>query len=773
MYESFFGLTHRPFSAAPDASCFFACETTQHVLEELTKSVLGGQGIGIMTAPAGMGKTLLCKKLAETLEDSCQVVYLPNSNFPTRRSLLQSILYELGHPYCSLGEQELRLELTTAIRELPEEKELIALIVDEAHILSNRLLEELRTLTNLSENGSSPIRLVLSGQLVLEEKLTEPELADLNQRVCCQVYLEPLSRYESVAYLEHRIRLAGQELETLFTQEAVEIIAQVSDGSPRCLNQLADHAFLLGYVSEDNPISELTVREALDDLKQLPLHWNEPTPMLDPIDQIRAEAGLVAEDSDDLENFETDDADFETAEIEPTEGHFIEDEVEDEPEVEDFQPVDSDGTFEVGAEFEVGSSEVTDSVIEHGLEEIAEREEEFVEEDEHSAVFEVSGESEEEAQVEDGAATYALDDSESAAFEVGGSEDPQESIVETMDSIMETVSSLSSFDADSEENPTAEFQEEEVIDRYAELDAISENSPAEVVYDSAPVDLADQAVTSEEDEQSIEETLKYQPEETQQLAEEIVEFESPVDEAVDLVESALQFDSNSEMDQENTVDSGIDEVSGNMDVINSNAFLRQNPRPDEIIDELLPLLEGIDDLDEDSMIVTSEFLSDGDDAEDDRSSDASLPAANLKEAVRSPKIPLVLDTQSQLIAEILNGTDIEEDIGAEVLDVCIDTQQLLHGSVILDDSLFPFNPPHIEAEGIQKSEPEAFADSIESNSEIDEPVEYDVVEPETVHLEESQSQAAEGATHPAEDNADPPVHYQRLFSELRRKQRRA
>ncbi len=233
-----------------------------------------GQGIGILTAPAGLGKTILCRKLADALRNQFAVVFLPNANFPTRRSLLQAVLYEMGHPYLRLGEQELRLEFSAAVRDLCPDRAGLVLIVDEAHLLHNRLLEELRTALHLLHDGEMLVRLILSGQLELEERLVKKDLAAINQRIVCHVSLSSLSMAESEIYLEERIEWAAGSLRRIFEPAAVRMICQASDGSPRCLNQLADHAMLLAAAESVDCVTTAHVFEALEQLKQLPLHWN-------------------------------------------------------------------------------------------------------------------------------------------------------------------------------------------------------------------------------------------------------------------------------------------------------------------------------------------------------------------------------------------------------------------------------------------------------------------------------------------------------------------
>ena len=276
MYEAYFNLQKRPFSSTPDASCFFAPESIQETFDELILRAESGQGIGILTAQAGTGKTLLCRRLAAELASRWTPVFLANANFPTRRALLQSVLFELGKPYSGLEEQELRLAVYAALRDLTLAGRGVVLIVDEAHLLSDRLLEELRLLASLAEGRLPLARVILAGQPLLEERMLEPALEALNQRVACHVYLEPLTRRQSIEYVEYRIEWAGGICSQVFTETALESIAAGAGGLPRCLNQLCDQALLLAYVQEQARVTRECVDEALSTLRQLPLRWNTP-----------------------------------------------------------------------------------------------------------------------------------------------------------------------------------------------------------------------------------------------------------------------------------------------------------------------------------------------------------------------------------------------------------------------------------------------------------------------------------------------------------------
>ncbi len=418
MYQSQFGLSRRPFSSTPDPTCVVPVGGMPEALSELEHCAQDGQGIGILTAPPGLGKTILCRKLAEALRERFAVVFLPNANFPTRRSLLQAVLYEMGHPYLRLGEQELRLEFTTAVRDLHPDREGLVLIVDEAHLLHQRLLEELRTATHLVHEGEMLVRLILCGQLELEERLVRKDLAAINQRIVCHSTLCSLSLAESQEYLQQRIEWAGGSLESILEPEAVRMICQASDGNPRCLNQLCDHGLLLASANQEPRVTPRHVSEALEELQQLPLHWNH----VQTVSSAPVATSHVVEIVCD--------------EVEPRE--------EDHNAIEDCEEIEAPET----AYFEVGAIEETPiAAQETDSEDEAESAIEFSE-----PFGEIEIGWEDEAPLEEGAESdpQALGSGEALQIEVETEVEPEPQVVDLIDE--------------------PEMETEAVVDHYAQLD---------------------------------------------------------------------------------------------------------------------------------------------------------------------------------------------------------------------------------------------------------------------------------------------------------------
>ncbi|HVJ85879.1 MAG TPA: AAA family ATPase [Caulifigura sp.] len=274
MYEKFFSLAHRPFAAAPNLECIVAHEGYVQARERLLRCLTDGCGLAVLTAPPGLGKSLLCQDLQSRLRGLFTVAYLCSAQFPNRKAMLQAILFELGADYLGLSEDEARLCVMQAALEAATRGRSLIVIVDEAHLVSTELLQELRTLAEPSPRCANPVRLMLAGQLELEERLADPELESLNQRVACHAILESLSQADAAEYIHERLAIAGAKTQA-FSEEALAFIVRAADGNPRAIHQLCDHCLLSAYTIEEKPISLETARNSLDDLRALPLHWND------------------------------------------------------------------------------------------------------------------------------------------------------------------------------------------------------------------------------------------------------------------------------------------------------------------------------------------------------------------------------------------------------------------------------------------------------------------------------------------------------------------
>jgi type II secretory pathway predicted ATPase ExeA len=277
MYEAHFGLKRRPFGSTPNGDYYYPATHHERALSSIQAAVSDFEGISILTGEPGTGKTLLCHRLLERLGPEVQNAFLANSHLPNRTALLQSILFDLSLPYLGLSEQELRLQLTDHLLKTFQAGKRTVLLVDEAQHLEVDLLEELRLLGNLEANHRRALQVILVAQPGLLSTLNRPEMAGLQQRTAIRVSLEPLDRHEAADYLVQHIRASGGRPQSIFTDEALEVLAGGTRGIPRLLNQTGHQALLLAQAANLNSVDAEVAMEALS-IVGLSLHPEEPTP---------------------------------------------------------------------------------------------------------------------------------------------------------------------------------------------------------------------------------------------------------------------------------------------------------------------------------------------------------------------------------------------------------------------------------------------------------------------------------------------------------------
>jgi type II secretory pathway predicted ATPase ExeA len=276
MHESFFGLQKRPFLAVPTLDRYFPVAGQEQAIQACRRAIGRAEGPIAILGGTGLGKSMVCLRVADAFRRSFEVVLLSSSQICSRRALLQSLLFELRMPYRDLNEGELRLSLLDRLQpsnDYPTDG--VLLIVDEAQSLSIKLLEELRMITNLTRDGQQRVRLVLCGTQRLDELLSHPQLESLNQRLAGRCYLSPLNAGETAAYITHKVELCGASIHGVMTDEAMRMVHRATDGVPRLIDQLCDQALRAAADINQRPCSAGTVEEAWAALQQLPLPWSD------------------------------------------------------------------------------------------------------------------------------------------------------------------------------------------------------------------------------------------------------------------------------------------------------------------------------------------------------------------------------------------------------------------------------------------------------------------------------------------------------------------
>lgn len=264
MYTKFYGLTKKPFALTPDPSTVFMSETHQEGLAILRYGILSNKCFLLLTAEVGSGKTTLLQALVASIEEDVHLCML-NNPILSRDEFFSYLAARLGLKWDG-NKAMFLIDFDRLLQECYAKGERILLIFDEAQVLPVDLLEEIRLLSNLEEQGQDVLSIFFVGQPELNDRLNDERLLPLRQRIGIRFHLERFSLEETRQYILFRLRHAGARHLDLFTGEAIAAIHQISQGTPRLINIICDHALLSGF-SENKPVigAEL-IRESVEDL---------------------------------------------------------------------------------------------------------------------------------------------------------------------------------------------------------------------------------------------------------------------------------------------------------------------------------------------------------------------------------------------------------------------------------------------------------------------------------------------------------------------------
>lgn len=253
MYRSFFGLRALPFGASPDPRFLFLRPQIRESLACLQYGIAARKGFVVMTGEVGTGKTTLLRAVLDTFAKgriSTAFVFNPCLDV---LDFFDFVLTDFGIPPKTRTKSAMLLQLNSWLIEKFRARQLCAIVVDEAQDLSWELLEEIRLLTNLETSSEKLLQIVLSGQPELEEKLHNPNVRQLRQRVALWCKTRPLDSEETQAYIAERLRIAGASQPVLLP-EAAELVHLYSKGIPRIINLICEHALISAYVEQIKPI---------------------------------------------------------------------------------------------------------------------------------------------------------------------------------------------------------------------------------------------------------------------------------------------------------------------------------------------------------------------------------------------------------------------------------------------------------------------------------------------------------------------------------------
>jgi general secretion pathway protein A len=260
-YLEHFGLTEEPFSNAPVSRFYFESPQHQQALVRLSHAVSRMRGLSVLVGDIGAGKTTLARRLLDALpeEEYEAALFVIIHSGVTASWLLRRIALQLGVENPAQEKLALLSQLYQRLVQIHEQGRKAVVLIDEAQMLETReLMEEFRGLLNLEVPERKLISFVFFGLPEIEKNLRlDPPLA---QRVAMRYRLEPLNPDSTRSYVEHRLHTAGST-RTPFTPAAIDVLHQLSGGSPRIINTLCDNALFEAYLAGETTVDAPRIEE--------------------------------------------------------------------------------------------------------------------------------------------------------------------------------------------------------------------------------------------------------------------------------------------------------------------------------------------------------------------------------------------------------------------------------------------------------------------------------------------------------------------------------
>ncbi len=259
MYKEFFGLRANPFNVNPDPRYLFLTRHTEEALACLTYGIQSRKGFVLLTGEVGTGKTTLINKLLEWLRvQQVPTAFVFNSRLNVPQ-FLDYMMADFGIPSDSRSKSQILLRLYNWLLDRYRAGETAVLIVDEAQGLSDELLEEIRMMTNLETFTEKLLQIVLVGQPELEQKLKQPNLRQLRQRLTLRAKTYPLTPEETRSYVAQRLRIAGWNGQAIFDPGSLLAIHRYSCGIPRVVNLICEHCLVSAFVDQQRMVTASVV----------------------------------------------------------------------------------------------------------------------------------------------------------------------------------------------------------------------------------------------------------------------------------------------------------------------------------------------------------------------------------------------------------------------------------------------------------------------------------------------------------------------------------
>jgi general secretion pathway protein A len=268
MYETYYGLSAKPFQLRPDPHFFYGSKGHKRAMAYLEYGLSQGEGFIVITGEVGAGKTTLVRNMLGKLPlDQIVAAHIVNTSLDPEDTL-RMVVSSFGLPYEGQSKAELLNRLEQFLRTVDRQGKRALLVIDEAQNLNARTVEELRMLSNFQTDERSLLQTFLLGQPEFRATLHSPGMQQLRQRVIASYHLGPMDAAETRAYVEHRLATVGWQGTPSFDDGAYSAIYAYSGGIPRKTNTLMDRVLLMGYLEELQAFTEAHINDVVRDISE-------------------------------------------------------------------------------------------------------------------------------------------------------------------------------------------------------------------------------------------------------------------------------------------------------------------------------------------------------------------------------------------------------------------------------------------------------------------------------------------------------------------------
>ena len=268
MYESFYGLTGKPFSLSPDPRFFYASKGHRRAMAYLEYGIHQEEGFIVITGEVGAGKTTMVRNLFESLSGKPLLAAQLVSTQLDAENLLLSVCLAFGLEKVASDKAGQLSQLELFLRAAAAKGQRALLVVDEVQNLSAEAVEELRMLSNFEGEHGPLLQSFLVGQPEFREMLRSEGMQQLRQRVIANYHLGPMDEPDTRAYVEYRLSRVGWEQDPRLADDVWPMIFRFSGGIPRRINTFCDRLFLSGFLEERHELGPDQVQTLIRDLEQ-------------------------------------------------------------------------------------------------------------------------------------------------------------------------------------------------------------------------------------------------------------------------------------------------------------------------------------------------------------------------------------------------------------------------------------------------------------------------------------------------------------------------